>query len=60
MNTFASMLPILGVGMLIVMAGIVIFKSAKQSIESALMESLVWGPCFFMAFSLECLVLENI
>lgn len=60
MHDFLSMLPSLGIGMILLMAGILITRGPKQSLQSALTESAIWGTGFFLCFSTEILLLANL
>jgi hypothetical protein len=59
MQYFLSMLPILITGAIVLMAGILINRGPKQSLGSALNESILWGSSFFLSFSAEILVLVH-
>ncbi|HEX5363875.1 MAG TPA: hypothetical protein VFW59_06380 [Gallionella sp.] len=59
MNNLFSMLPILLVGAALLMAGILINRGKKQSLRSAIAESLGWGLGFLFSFSAEILLLAN-
>lgn len=60
MHTLTSMLPVLLTGIAVLMAGILITREQNQSRSSALIESLLWGGGFFIAFSIEILAFATI
>lgn len=59
MQYFLSMLPVLMIGVIILMGGILINRGPGQSLQSALNESVLWGSSFFLSFSTEILVLTH-
>jgi hypothetical protein len=59
MQYFLSMLPVLITGAIVLMGGILINRGPKQSLGSALNESVLWGSSFFLSFSAEILVLVH-
>lgn len=57
MHYFLSILPILLIGAIVLMAGILLNREPKQSLQSALNEGVIWGASFFLSFSVEILLL---
>lgn len=60
MDHLFSMLPLLIMAMSLLMLGILISRSPKQNLCSAIAESLGWGLGFLLSFSAEILLLANI
>jgi len=60
MNLLTSMLLVLSIGTAMLMTGILMSREQKQNLRSAVVESLAWGVCFFLAFGVEILMFENL
>jgi hypothetical protein len=60
MNNLTTILLIMAAGIAILTAGILITRTSKQSLPSALVESLFWGIGLFLCFSTEILIFENL
>lgn len=59
MQYFLSMLPVLVIGVIVLIGGILINRGPRQSLQSALNESVLWGAGFFLSFSTEILALTH-
>lgn len=53
MNYFSTMQIVLGVGMLTLMTGIVLFKQSEHGFIQTLQESVAWGIGFLVFFGSE-------
>jgi len=60
MNYLTSALPLPAIGMTILMAGILMTRTQKESLHCALIEGLLWGTGLFLCFGIEILIFENI
>ncbi len=53
-------LPLLVIGVAILMAGILMTRTPKESLRCALVEGVLWGMGLFLCFGTEILIFENL
>jgi len=58
MNYLLPIFAMLVIAVIILMAGIIIFRQKEQTLRSASTESLAWGAGFFFSYSTLILVFE--
>ena len=60
MNYLLSMLPLLAIGMIILMTGILMNREPGQSTRSALNDSVAWGVGFLVSFGAELFIVASV
>lgn len=60
MNTTVLLLLTVATGAVVLMAGIIICRESDQSIPSTLRECFAWGTGFFVAMSVQVILIANL
>jgi hypothetical protein len=60
MNHTILLLLTVATGAVVLMAGIVVFRESSKSLPSALRECFAWGAGFFVAMSVQVVLLANL
>lgn len=60
MHHLTSMLEVLSIATIILMAGILLLRDHGQSLRNAIIESLILGVGFFLAFTAEIMVVSRL
>ena len=60
MDHLISKLALVAIGSVVLMAGILLFREAGKSFQSALKECMAWGVGFFVTMSVQILALGSL